>query len=80
MLETGISIENILASDIFLKTFDFDEWPSVHADDTCCIRPYNRSLFNIRMFYKEVFPEEEFKPMDEEEGVGKGQKVFKIKY
>ena len=43
-----------------------------------CLRPYHKSLLKIRHFYKEVFPEDEFKPMETDKI--DSSKIFKIKY
>lgn len=65
LLEKGIEVAQLLDSDIFEYTFDYDEWPGVHYNEDSFLRPYNESLFYIRFHYKSVFPEEDFIPIDE---------------
>lgn len=43
----------LLQSDIFNFTFDYDEWPSSHFDDRDETMPYNGSVFDIR--YKKTY-------------------------
>jgi len=43
----------LMKSNVFNFTFDFDEWPSSHHDDSNCSKPYNGSVFDIR--YKETY-------------------------
>jgi hypothetical protein len=84
LFEKGISLHDLLASNVFSVVFDFDQWPGNHNDDEECIRAYNGSFFNIRHSYKLIFPD--FEPLDEqknEKGGEKGEeskKVSKIKY
>ena len=74
----------LLDSDIFEYTFDYDEWPGVHYNEDSFLRPYNESLFYVRFHYKSVFPEEDFIPIDElpheEQHNIDNSKVFKIRY
>lgn len=85
LLEKGIKLQPLLDSQVFNKTFDYDEWPSTHHNDATYIRPYNDSIFTIRHNYAKVFPEKEFRPaevLDAEEGgpVYDSSKVYKIQY
>ena len=94
MIEKGIDVNPLLNSDIFHYEFDFDSWPSTHYNQSEELRPYNENLFQLREFYEKVFPEEEFRSIDDErpKSVFKGcfsffkkeehkhKKVFKIKY
>lgn len=41
LIEKGISVHDILASNIFNVVFDYDQWPSTHSVKTRLIRPYN---------------------------------------
>ena len=84
-LEKGISVTALLDSDIFNMNFDYDEWPGAHTNDESILRPYNESLFQIRKHYRTVFPEDEFKTLQEQKEENEGEeidvdKVFKIKY
>ena len=84
-LEKGISVTALFDSDIFNMNFDYDEWPGAHTNDESILRPYNESLFQIRKHYRTVFPEDEFKTLQEQKEENEGEeidvdKVFKIKY
>ena len=65
-MEKGIPILKLVDSDasIFRITFDYDDWPGTHTDEAFELRPYNKSFFHLRYFYKEVFPEEQFESID----------------
>jgi hypothetical protein len=67
---------------VFSWSFDLDEWPTSHFNEEELIRPMNESIFQIRKHYRTVFPENEFRIMDdeEEEGGGSSGKMFKIKF
>lgn len=88
LLEKGIKLKELFESNVFTKTFDYDDWPGSHPNNETYIRPYNDSLFQIRYSYKKVFHEEEFRSMDEvaqEEEDHHHQKIdnskiYKIKY
>ena len=88
LLEKAIQVHELLASDVFSFKFDYDEWPSSHTNKEKALRPYNDSIFNIRKHYRTVFPEEEFRSLEElkdaeEEGGAAAidtSKVYKIKY
>lgn len=56
MLEKGVPLEKLLSSKVFLIEFDYDEWPSIHHDDTYDIKPYNHSVFELREYYDVTFP------------------------
>jgi len=60
LVEKGVSVINLLNSNVFQFTFDYDEWPGNHKNDEECIRPYNHSIFKLRHHYKSVYPEQEF--------------------
>ena len=55
IMRKGINIEELLKSDLFYHTIDFDEWPQTHTIEKTTIMPYNGSLFNLRYKYSEVF-------------------------
>lgn len=83
LLEKGIEVKSLLESQIFNYEFDLDEWPSTHYNDEEYLRPYNENLFDLRKHYKTVFPEEDFRSLDEIIESGEkldSNKVFKIKY
>lgn len=50
-----------------MYSFDYDDWPGTHDYDEMESRPYNGSVFEIRDAYAEVFHEEHFKPIDNDE-------------
>ena len=54
-IQKDIPITKILSSSIFNYTFDFDDWPGAHTDDSECLRPYNDSIFVLRHHYMTVF-------------------------
>jgi hypothetical protein len=86
LMEKGISMHDLLASNVFCVVFDFDMWPGNHNDDEECIRAYNGSFFDIRFSYNSIFPE--FVPLEQQEedasnGDDEGEdkrKISKIKY
>ena len=84
LIEKGIEVTNLLNSDIFSYQFDYDEWPGTHTNENEYIRPYNRSIFDIHNYYKEVFPEEEFAEIFDSDGNTTSDietnKIYKIKY
>jgi hypothetical protein len=54
-LTKGVEIARLLNSNIFSHSFDFDEWPSTHPDDSFKMKPYNSSLFELRYLYNNIF-------------------------
>jgi hypothetical protein len=87
LIESGTKVEALLASKVFTLEIDFDEWPTTHPVENEEIRPYNKSLFQIRKHYSTVFPEEEYKALDltklvddEADNELRGKKLFKIQY
>ena len=56
MFKKGASMTELLESEIFNYTFDFDEWPATNQDPNKQMVPYTKSLFNIRKCYQELFP------------------------
>jgi hypothetical protein len=79
-MEKGININKLVCNEskIFKISFDYDDWPGNHTDDSYEIRPYNGSFFYVRDYYTEVFPEEKFESIEGKNVVDK--QVFKIKY
>ena len=65
LLEKGIELHGLFASNIFKYTFDYDSWPCSHINSDTTIRPYNDSLFQIRHNYRKVFHEDLFKSIEE---------------
>jgi hypothetical protein len=65
-IEKGIEVKPLLDSHIFNYEFDFDDWPSTHNNQSEELRPYNENLFMLRHHYKTVFPEKEFRSIDEQ--------------
>ena len=87
-LEKGIHCHSLLDSQVFSRQFDFDEWPSSHTNDETHLRPYTGSIFKVRHAYKEVFHEDEFKTIQEQNQEAEiaggdaieNNKIFKIRY
>ena len=55
MMEMGISVKGLLMSEVFYQTFELENFPTTHSDDTYCIRPYTGSSFQIEHFYDQLF-------------------------
>ena len=66
MLEKGIEVSNLLASQVFTFEIDYSEWPMSHCDDTTMIVPYNGSLFHLRKSYEDLFKLDEKEKKKEE--------------
>ena len=79
LLERGIDINRLLASQVFVWEFEFEEWPQVHTDKERMTRPYNGSMFDLRRGYKDIFPElaAEEDPGEDDDAEGN---VYKITY
>ena len=73
MMEIGIEVAGLLNSNVFVYTFDYQEWASIHHNNTECIRPYNSTLFQLRYSYREIFG-------DMDENLEDQMKYYKIKY
>lgn len=78
IIEKGIPIYDLLNSDVFVIEFDFDDWPSNHTNNKFIMRPFQHSIFDVRDYYKEVFPDIE--AFDNHAAHVKHIRVFKIKY
>ena len=59
-MDKGVIVSPLLESKIFSFNFDFDEWPSTHPNPAEEARAYNQSIFNLRYYYKDVFPDPGF--------------------
>lgn len=64
LLEKGVKVPALLASNLFSFAFDYDEWPSTHTDGMHYVRAFNSSIFDLRYCYRDVFPEKQFAPID----------------
>lgn len=51
---------DLVDSDVFNYTFDFDQWPSNHANFERALKPYHGSLFELRDEYSTIFTESKF--------------------
>lgn len=63
IVKKGIDVhilQDLLDSEVFSHSLEYEEWPSVHRCPQECIRPYNGNLFMMRKDYQTVFPEEQF--------------------
>lgn len=80
-LTKGVEINRLLDSNIFCHSFDFDEWPSTHPDDSSYSKPYNSSLFELRYQYNSIFPEPElqYDPTEDDDDID-SKKVYKVSY
>ena len=54
-MEKGIDVVDLLASDVFNYTFDYEGWPKAHSSDQAMLMPYNGTLFDLRESYRRVF-------------------------
>jgi hypothetical protein len=50
-------MQGLYESKVFNHTFDFDEWPSTNVNTKKILAPYNKSIFELRQSYKDIFPE-----------------------
>ena len=64
IINKGINVYELLDSDIFTVTYDYDEWPGNHTNYSECLRGFSESFFHLRHHYKTVFPEDEFKRLE----------------
>ena len=64
LLQKGIPLAPLLASNVFNYTFDFDEWPSAHHNGEWCKKPYSDSIFELRNKYGTVFSSKDFEEID----------------
>lgn len=58
-MEKGVKIEALLNSNIYNYEFECDEWPEVHFNRDHVLRPYNKTIFELRNNYATIFPEPE---------------------
>jgi len=65
IMSKGIAVSHLLKSKVYCIDFDFDDWPSTHFNDEKCIRGYDGSFFQLRYKYKELFPEDRFREIEE---------------
>ena len=71
----GTDLIELMSSDVFKYTFEFDHWPGVHSNTEKLIKPYNGSIFDLRTAYEKLFPEIESDNKDAET-----DKLYKITY
>ena len=45
IVNRGVKVAKLLQSDIFCHKFDYEYWPSTHADSRTALRVYNGSIF-----------------------------------
>ena len=64
---SGIKVTELLSSEIFCYTFDYDDWPSTHTDDSTLVRPFNGNSLDLRSAYRDIFHEERFRILEEHE-------------
>ena len=81
LLDRGTKLLKLLKSNVFVNEIECEGWPATHINDEECLRPYNENMFLIMHDYRVVYPEEDFKPMDENDDSMKDtSKLVKIKY
>ena len=80
LIEKGIKVDELMSSNIFCFQFDFDEWPSTHFDSDTFYKPFNKSLFELRHSYKQVFHEEQFQISNEDIEEMDSRKLYKVSY
>jgi hypothetical protein len=80
IINKGINVFDLLNSDVFTVTYDYDEWPGNHVNDAECLRGYAESFFHLRHHYKTVFPEDEFRQPEAGDAIDETARVFKVKY
>lgn len=55
MMNKGVHMANLFNSDILVRKFDYDTWPSVSDNHDKIIAPYNQSVFKLRFHFGTVF-------------------------
>jgi len=83
LIERAIPVTALFKSELFRFSFDNDEWPANHTNDTELLRPFNENIFLLGRYYDQVFPENEFRPIDdmsESEKAKLSSKIYKIRY
>jgi hypothetical protein len=94
LVNKGVQLSELLQSNIFNPSFDFDEWPSTSTDTKKMIKPYNLSIFSLRHQYPVIFRKlwlkEQNKQLADEFGgdsqnimeavIQNEEKQYKIKY
>ena len=80
LLEKNVQVSDLLNSNIFCYTFDYDEWPSTHTIDDEVMRPYNGSIFELRFKYDQIFQDIEHEREQEDIEEVDSRKIFKVSY
>jgi len=75
LMEKGIDVIALLASNVFRYHFEMQEWPSVHPNNAETLKPYNGTLFDLRKSYALVFPELQDERKDERAAAKENQVV-----
>lgn len=57
ILEKGLPLHDLLASDVFTIKIIYDEWPDNHINDKKMVKTYHGSFFDLRKNYASIFPE-----------------------
>lgn len=73
IMNRGISVVDLMKSNVFSFKFEYEEWPQVHTDLTKIINPYNGSIFSLREKYGEIFP-----ALGESKEAGNSNKVASV--
>jgi len=75
LFEKGVDTVDLFKSEIFMYSFDYDDWPGTHDYEEMENRPYNGSIFDIRNAYRDVFYEDDFEPIDNDDEGPDSKKV-----
>lgn len=76
LYEKGVEVSKLLCSKVFEYEIELVEWPMNHSSLTECIKPYNKSIFELKHHYGNIFNDEEFK-LDPDSSK---KKMYKISY
>jgi len=57
LLEKGVRMTPLLTSNVLNHVFDYDEWPSTHANTDKMFGAFNESIFRLRKHYGHIFPQ-----------------------
>lgn len=55
LMDIGVEVTDLLNSNVFVYRFDFHEWPSIHNSNAECLKTYNKTIFELKQSYLEVF-------------------------
>lgn len=79
MIKYGVSVTQLLESEVFCHAIEFEDWPAIHTDPKSCLMPYHGSMFQLKNKYREVFSIHAKKDLLSKEN-DENKKFYKIKY